>query len=177
MDLSLHSNQIQTTLCSTLMQTTLGVNAIVYLDPAGLSTLLVCCLFGNPQKHGCTSHSDAEAECIFLSEYSLDIKCTISYIEELGISKVFSSQLLSDNKSANVWAERESSMQKAKHNEIRYHYVRHLVSSNVIKTIKILSKKNIADMLTKPLDKILFSKFRDRHGMADTRTRPQGRGS
>lgn len=110
----------------------------------------------NSRKQDCVSLSTAEAEYISLSECSSDINWIIHYIEELSISKVFFSQILPKNTASNVWAEEESSMRKAKYIEIRYHYERHLVSSNVIKMSDILSKDNIADMFTKPLDKILF---------------------
>lgn len=65
-------------------------------------------------------------------------------------------------------------MRKAKHIEFRYHFVRHLVSPNVIEKVNIPSKENIADRLTKPLDKILLWKFHDRLWMINTGTHLQG---
>ena len=51
--------------------------------------------------------------------------------------------------------------QANKHVRVTCHYVRELTSNGVIQPTKLKSEDNLADILTKPLGKILFCKFAD----------------
>lgn len=56
-----------------------------------------------------------------------------------------------DNKSVITNSTILTSQLKKKHNSIAYHRVREAVASNVIRNAKVMSKENLADLLTKPL--------------------------
>ncbi len=56
-----------------------------------------------------------------------------------------------DNNSVVLNATVPSSTLKQKHNSIAYHRVREAIAANVIRIAKVSGKKNLADMLTKPL--------------------------
>jgi hypothetical protein len=44
---------------------------------------------------------------------------------------------------------------------MRYHYVRHLKSRNIIDVEHVPTKNNVADILTKPLAKVTHNFLRD----------------
>lgn len=51
---------------------------------------------------------------------------------------------------------------KAKHIELRYHIVRDLVDREIVDVARVPTKENTADLFTKPLERPLFEKHRDR---------------
>ena len=59
--------------------------------------------------------------------------------------------LLGDNKSVVVNASTPSSVLKKKHCAINYHRVREAIAAGIVNFVHIDSRKNIADVLTKPL--------------------------
>jgi len=50
---------------------------------------------------------------------------------------------------------------KSKHIDIRYHYIRELISQNKVKLKYIKSEQNLADGLTKYLNGTMMTKFRN----------------
>jgi hypothetical protein len=56
-----------------------------------------------------------------------------------------------DNNSVVLNATIPSSTLKKKHNSIAYHRVRESIASGIIRIAKVSGKKNLAEMLTKPL--------------------------
>jgi len=52
---------------------------------------------------------------------------------------------------------------KARHIHRNYHFVRELVHDfKLIKVVPVRSKNNIADIFTKPLQRVIFQKLRDK---------------
>jgi hypothetical protein len=54
---------------------------------------------------------------------------------------------------------------RTKHIDIHHHYIRELVMLNHIEVEYISTNDMVADILTKPLSKIKFEKFRDGLGL------------
>ena len=53
-----------------------------------------------------------------------------------------------------------------KHIEMRYYYVRDIVQKNILSIQYVLTAKQTADILTKPLSLTKFVYFRDKLGVA-----------
>ena len=58
---------------------------------------------------------------------------------------------------------------RTKHIDIAYHFTRQMIDKNVVVLVKIDTADQVADMLTKPLGNILFSKHFKMLKMRDTK--------
>ena len=65
--------------------------------------------------------------------------------------------LLHDNQGSIAWA-KEINVRKVKHIDLRYKYTNMLIAAKQIDVTYVESKENLADMLTKPLNKVLLEK-------------------
>ena len=54
---------------------------------------------------------------------------------------------------------------RSKHIEIKYHYIRDMVQRGAVKFLYVAMEEQIADILTKPLARLKFEYFRERHGV------------
>ena len=108
----------------------------------------------------CVSTSTAEAEYYSLSECSKQCIWYMSFLNELGFN-IETIEINTDNKAAIFISENNLINQKTKHIDIRYHYIRELISNNKIKLKYIESKNNIADGLTKYLSGSQMTTFRN----------------
>jgi hypothetical protein len=70
--------------------------------------------------------------------------------------------LMIDNQAAIAMSKNNIQHARAKHIDIRYHYIRDLVMNNEITIEYCASNEMIADIMTKPLGRILFEKFREK---------------
>ena len=64
---------------------------------------------------------------------------------------------------------------KSKHIEIEYHYIRDMVQKGAVKLQYVVTDKQIADVLTKPLAKAKFEYFREKLGVLQIEVPPKGR--
>ena len=69
-----------------------------------------------------------------------------------------------DNNGAIETAKDVSINQRNKRIDLQYHFVRDAYKSNLISLRLVDSENQIADALTKPLDRLLFAKLRERQG-------------
>ena len=74
----------------------------------------------------------------------------------LGVPVPEPALLLGDNKSVVLNTTVPSSVLKKKHNAIAYHRIREAIAGKVLRFAHINTKENIADILTKPVDKATF---------------------
>ena len=70
-----------------------------------------------------------------------------------------------DSQSAKKMAKNESINRRNKHIDIAYHYIREVTSNGEVVLSYVPTSEMIADMLTKPLRRILFQKFRRMAGI------------
>ena len=54
---------------------------------------------------------------------------------------------------------------KSKHIDIKYHYIRDMVQRRAVKLQYVAMDEYIADVLTKPLSRVKFEYFREKHGV------------
>ena len=85
---------------------------------------------------------------------------------ELGLTLEGPLQLLGDNQAALAMAGKAADSPRTKHIDVRYHYLRDVVSRGAVKLSYTPSEENAADMFTKPLDSVKFIKFRKMIGVS-----------
>ncbi|XP_072377937.1 uncharacterized protein [Diabrotica undecimpunctata] len=130
-----------------------------------------CIVFycGNPvswlsQKQNCVALSTAEAEYIAAATSAQEL----IYLK--GISSDFNvqgkSKLFIDNLSTIAMCQSFENSKRAKHIDIKEHYIKDLVSKQLICIDYICSENNLADILTKPLSKEKFCHLRSMSGVS-----------
>jgi len=67
--------------------------------------------------------------------------------------------LFEDNKSCIDYTKNSTNHQRTKHISVRYHFIRDLVEQKVLQLKAIPSEDNLADIMTKPLDKKIFHRL------------------
>lgn len=134
-------------------------------------TMLIngCAVSWASKKQGCVAMSTAEAEYIALSDCCKEVKWSRMLLGEIGDKVCSPTVIFNDNLAAQSWAEQASSMRKAKHIEVRHHFVRHCVQGEMVHLQHVASSDNVADGFTKPLDRIAFERFRHKIGVRSTK--------
>lgn len=94
--------------------------------------------------------STAEAEYMGFTRAAQQVIWMGSFLEEVGLPQEFPFTILTDNSSAIALATSTKSHARAKHIDIRYHYIREKVPK-FIDLRHVPSADNHADILTKPL--------------------------
>jgi hypothetical protein len=82
-------------------------------------------------------------------------------LSEMGYPQQTKTVIFEDNQPAIHVATNPVTSVKSKHIDIKYHFIREKVEAGVVAVEYVASEDNPADCLTKPLEKIKFSKFRD----------------
>ena len=73
-----------------------------------------------------------------------------------GFPQPLASTVFEDNRSAIKLAEAPQIARKSRHIHVRHHYIRRLVSDDIITLVYVSSAEMTADLLTKPLSRALF---------------------
>ncbi|GJZ38593.1 ribonuclease H-like domain-containing protein [Tanacetum coccineum] len=97
------------------------------------------------------SKSSAEAEDRCMASTTCEVMWIVKIMQDFGLHNLLPVSLYCDNKSAIQIAANPVMHEKTKHFDIDVHLVREKVSSGLIKTVKVDSKNNLADILTKAL--------------------------
>ena len=110
--------------------------------------------------------STYESEYLALSSATQHALFLLSLLKELSIIPIFKGiaktplLILGDNQSALRSASEQALSTRAKHIDIRYHFMLDVIKRGDVKVLYVKSENNCADMLTKSLHKIKFHKFR-----------------
>ena len=64
---------------------------------------------------------------------------------------------------------------KSKHIEIKYHYIRDMVQRGVVKLQYVTTDEHIADLLTKPFDRVKFEYFKEKLGVLQIEVPSKGK--
>ncbi len=89
-------------------------------------------------------------------DMTIETRCQLRM---LGVPSDGPTLMLGDNKSVVISTAVPSSVLKKKHCSINWHRVREAIASKAVRFAHINAEKNIADVLTKPLDNIKFNHF------------------
>ena len=95
--------------------------------------------------------STMEAEYMALSDAIRELLSRMYYITELGLSLIQPTITFTDNQAAIALADGEGDYRRAKHIDIRYHFIRDHLQRGTVEINYIPSEKQPADVLTKAL--------------------------
>jgi hypothetical protein len=108
--------------------------------------------------------SSTEAEYMSLSDTSRQIVWIRSLLEEMGL-ELSPTPLSGDNQGAIFIASNPVTEKRTKHIDIRYHFVKQVISDKKVVLYFIDGAKNPADMFTKNLGHIKFLEYRSQLGL------------
>lgn len=105
--------------------------------------------------------STAEAEIIAATDITKEIIHLRLMLAEIGVRDSRPVQIHEDNQACILMGNGMKSSRKAKHYEVRLHFLQDSIKTGVIKFVYCETDKQIADALTKPLLEDKFVYFRD----------------
>lgn len=106
------------------------------------------------------AQSTCEAEYMSLAAAGNDVIWVTQFVGELGYPVKIVNVFI-DNQSAKSMGEKPALNQRNKHIRIRFHVVRDYIKNKEMRLEYVESKDNVADLLTKALGRVAFSKHRD----------------
>jgi hypothetical protein len=101
-------------------------------------------------KQHTVAHSSTESEYMAMSEAAREAIARFHLLHELNL-KIPAPLILSDNQGALAIAENPTNYQRAKHIDLRYHFIRHALENGQIRLDYIPTAQQTADVLTKAL--------------------------
>lgn len=117
------------------------------------------------KKQKTTALSSMEAEYIAVAELVQEVLWLSGLYQELGIQLSTPILINEDNQSCIAYSKNDVNHGRAKHIDIKYHFVKDLIKEGKIKLQYIESNDNIADIFTKALSKPSFEKHRKGLGL------------
>jgi len=118
-------------------------------------------IFWKTKKQNTVTKSSTSAEYVALSEAISEINVIRGILKSFNINLREPTKIYEDNSGALIIAKNGNFTKNSKHIEVQYHYVNENYLSKIIDIIKIETNKNIADILTKALDRQKLTKFRE----------------
>nr|GEW59334.1 hypothetical protein [Tanacetum cinerariifolium] len=119
------------------------------------------------KKQNTLSKSSTEAEYRVLDSVTNEVIWILKILKDLNINNLLHVFLHSDNNSTIKIAANPVFHERTKHLEIDLHFVREIFLSGVVKTVKVDSANQIADILTKGLDTLQHKILAKKLGMFD----------
>jgi hypothetical protein len=110
-------------------------------------------------KQRCVSLSSCEAEFVAAAECAKMLLWIRNFLREIGMCPKKAIPLYIDNEAAKLLIANATSHQRSKHIDIRYFFIRDLVTKGIIEVRSISTDENISDIFTKGLAREKFSKF------------------
>jgi hypothetical protein len=107
------------------------------------------------------SLSSAEAEHLAVSAAVQEIKWIKQLLQEITMKLDTSTTLLCDNQSAIQISNNDTHHNRTKHIDIRHHFIRDALKKKELNMVWIPTEEQVADILTKPLAVIQFTRLRD----------------
>jgi hypothetical protein len=86
-------------------------------------------------------------------------------LADLTCTEVKKFKLYIDSRSAQELSKNPVYHERSKHIDTRYHYIRECVGNGVIDVEHVSTDEQLADILTKPLGRVRFSKMRRQLGV------------
>jgi hypothetical protein len=114
------------------------------------------------RKQSTVALSTAEAEYMAISATLQDIKWLTQLLDELNYKQTEIPLLYTDNKAAIAISENDVNHSRAKHIDIRHHFVRDAIKRKELRVEWIDTRKQIADINTKALSGEVFTRLRDK---------------
>jgi len=105
------------------------------------------------------AHSTAESELMAADELARNLVWLRTLFKELGIEQKEPTIMHEDNQACIRISEGGGNFSKRKHMDLRYHYLAILVEKKTLVMKHIATNEQVADLLTKPLERNLFQHF------------------
>ncbi|KAL4580545.1 hypothetical protein LXL04_016743 [Taraxacum kok-saghyz] len=119
------------------------------------------------KKQNTVSRSSTESEYRALGSLTCEVMWVIKVLTDLGLKNLLPVDMLCDNESAIKLALNPVFHEKTKHFEIDVHFVREKIAKGVVSLVKVESKKQNADILTKSLGTVQHCFLCDRLGLVN----------
>lgn len=103
--------------------------------------------------------STTEAEYMALTRAAQQALWMYSFMTEIGLTRKFPAMLHGDNAASIALTLNTKGHARAKHIDIRHHYIRERVAEGEIELVQIPSEENLADIFTKPLPRVTHQKL------------------
>lgn len=107
------------------------------------------------------SLSTAEAEYKAIYNITRKLIGPTQFLIEQGFTCPLPIKVLNDNSAANIMSKQDFSGAKTRHIKLRFHYVRECVKDGLISVEYCPTDNMLADIMTKPLERIKFEHFRN----------------
>lgn len=122
-------------------------------------------VFGNPVVWSCRKQSSVTrastyAEYVALADAVSELLPVLGVLGSLKVAPSGPALVFEDNSGAVVLAQKGKFTKRAKHIEVAYHFVADYVAKGIIRVVKIDSKNQLADILTKALGCEKFTQLR-----------------
>lgn len=117
------------------------------------------------KKQPTVSLSSTEAEFISLSMASCEAVWISNMVKEMNVNINYPIKLFEDNQSCIYIANNPKEHGRMKHLDVKFNFVRELITNNVIQIIYISTNDQLADVMTKGLCKVKFEKFRGKSNL------------
>ena len=121
-----------------------------------------CTAYSSTRQKGVLATSSTEAEYVAAADKVKKIKHSSMKWQALGFKAYLPERLYTDNSAIIDIAGEWKLSDRTRHIDIRYHHIRVAIHNGEIQLLKVDTKANISDMLTKCLDTELFERFRDK---------------
>ena len=116
-------------------------------------------------KQTCVSLSTAESEYVALASAGQQAAWLLKLFQDLNSSFSQPRTIFEDNQAAICLANNPKDVRRTKHIDLKYHYVRNLLSDNVINVSYCQTVDMVADIFTNPLPSDRFVKLRNMLGV------------
>ena len=113
------------------------------------------------QRQNTVALSATEAEYMSISAAAREAVWLRALLYDLGMPCSGPTKIRCDNKGAVALSENPIKHRTNKHIEIRHHYIRELVEQKRVTVIWTTSKSMVADIMTKPLPRVKFERWRN----------------
>jgi len=117
------------------------------------------------KKQGCVALSTTEAEYMALTSTVQEAIWLRQLLADLNVNPPAATPILEDNQSAICLAKNPQFHGRAKHIDIKYHFIREQVTNGNIELKYCKSEDMVADIMTKALSHVQFSKLREMLGV------------
>ncbi|MEO0684489.1 MAG: Ty1/Copia family ribonuclease HI, partial [Cyanobacteria bacterium J06649_11] len=109
--------------------------------------------------------SSTEADYFSLSHATQEIVWLRQLLNNIGFKQTKPTKLYEDNQGAIGLSKNPKLNSRTKHIDIKFHYVREAVETNIVNVKYCLTENMTADIFTKSLARVKFEKFRDMLGV------------
>jgi hypothetical protein len=110
------------------------------------------------------AQSTAEAEYISLAHCVREVLFLRQLLGELGYEQS-TTEIWEDNQACIAMGNNPIHHSRTKHIDVRYHFIRERINLKDVKVLYISSKENVADIMTKGLEKTAYRYLKERLGI------------